>query len=46
MRLCQDKDYLKEMAIAAYRNATRPEYQWRNIAERWNAIFEDVLSEK
>jgi glycosyltransferase involved in cell wall biosynthesis len=31
-------------AEAAYRNATQPKYDWRNIARQWTHVFEDVLA--
>src|SRR2546427_6522119 len=45
-RLYQDHDYRKEMSIAAYENATSPQYQWESIAQRWTDLFDDLLSEE
>lgn len=41
--LYRDRELLAEMSRAAYRNATRPEYRWSVIAERWRALFLEVL---
>ena len=43
-RLYRDPEYLREMSEAAYRNATRPEYKWKNIARQWDALFQRLLS--
>ena len=42
-RLYGDPEYLREMSEAAYQNATRPEYKWRNIARQWDALFQRLL---
>lgn len=42
-RLYADRAYLEEMSGRAYRNATREEYRWENIAARWDALFREVL---
>lgn len=42
-KLYGDREFLAEMSEKAFRTATRPEYQWGNIAERWNALFQQVL---
>jgi hypothetical protein len=31
------------MSEKAFQRATRTEYQWGNISERWNALFQQVL---
>jgi glycosyltransferase involved in cell wall biosynthesis len=38
-----DDEYRREIAAAGYRNATRPEYRWSNIAEQWDGLFQTVL---
>lgn len=43
-RLYQDKDYYYAMCIAAYKNATRPDYKWENISQRWHEIFQEELA--
>jgi len=43
-RLYTDRELLEELSEAAYRNATRPEYRWAAISERWDALFREVLS--
>jgi glycosyltransferase involved in cell wall biosynthesis len=43
-RLYADREYLREMSERAYRNATRAEYRWENIAARWDALFREVLA--
>lgn len=42
-KLYGDREFMAEMSEKAFRKATRPEYQWRNISERWNALFQQVL---
>lgn len=43
-RLYRDPEYLREMSEAAYLNATRPEYKWKNIARQWDALFQRLLN--
>ena len=43
-RLYSDREFLQEMSERAYRNATRAEYRWENIAARWDALFREVLA--
>jgi D-inositol-3-phosphate glycosyltransferase len=43
-RLYSDRVLLAEMSERAYRNATRAEYRWENIAARWDALFREVLA--
>ena len=38
-RLYVDPAHRKTLADAAYRNATRPQLNWRSIAGRWNNLF-------
>ncbi|HEX6371978.1 MAG TPA: hypothetical protein VF006_23845 [Longimicrobium sp.] len=38
-RLYDDRGYLLEMSRRAYENATRPEYQWDAVAERWAQLL-------
>jgi glycosyltransferase involved in cell wall biosynthesis len=45
-RLYADPAYRRRQSLAAYRNATRPEYRWDRIAETWLAVLDDVLSER
>jgi glycosyltransferase involved in cell wall biosynthesis len=42
-RLYGDPEYLRRMSAAAYLNATRPEYKWKNIAQQWDALFQKLL---
>jgi glycosyltransferase involved in cell wall biosynthesis len=42
-KLYRDREFLAEMSEKAFRTATRLEYQWGNISERWNALFQQVL---
>ena len=42
-KLYGDREFLAAMSEKAFRKATRPEYQWGNISERWNALFQQVL---
>jgi D-inositol-3-phosphate glycosyltransferase len=45
-RLYQDPEYLCAMSEAAYRNATKPEYKWENIARKWDALFQTLLRDE
>ena len=36
----------RKLAIAAFKNATKPEYQWSNIAKKWDELFCDLLTQK
>jgi len=45
-KLYSDREFLAEMSEKAFRKATRPEYQWGNISERWNALFQQVLVQR
>lgn len=42
--LYRNPDLLTAMSTAALRVANRPEYQWDQVAERWDALFRRVLS--
>jgi D-inositol-3-phosphate glycosyltransferase len=42
-KLYGDREFLAEMSEKAFQRATRTEYQWGNISERWNALFQQVL---
>ncbi len=44
-KLYGDREFLAEMSERAFRTATRPEYRWGNISERWNALFRRVLEQ-
>jgi glycosyltransferase involved in cell wall biosynthesis len=44
-RLYQDREHREELADAAYRNATRPEFNWTSIAARWRQLFDEMLAE-
>lgn len=41
--LYTDRDLLAEMSAAAYRVATRPDFQWADVAKRWDALFREML---
>lgn len=43
--LYRDPDLLAGMSVAARRVATRPEYQWAQVAERWDGLLREVLGE-
>lgn len=45
-RLYENPGYLRAMSEAAYRNATRPEYNWNRIAEQWDELFQQLLSQQ
>ncbi len=42
-RLYAYPELLGRRAAAAYAVATRPEYRWDEVAERWHATFQEVL---
>jgi glycosyltransferase involved in cell wall biosynthesis len=42
-RMYADQDYHRAMCLAAYRNATREEYQWTTISNQWLDIFREEL---
>jgi glycosyltransferase involved in cell wall biosynthesis len=44
-RLYEDRPHREELANAAYRNATRPEFNWTSIAARWRQLFDEMLAE-
>jgi D-inositol-3-phosphate glycosyltransferase len=43
-RIYHDPDYLDSLAALALTNARRPEYQWENIAKKWDEVFSGVLN--
>lgn len=43
-RLYRDPELLASLSGASYRAATRPEYGWDRVAERWDGVFREVLS--
>lgn len=45
-RLYSDPLHLEEMSLSAYRNARRPEYRWKAIADAWDRLFQQVLGEE
>ncbi|HMV84454.1 MAG TPA: glycosyltransferase family 4 protein [Blastocatellia bacterium] len=44
-QLYRNRELLAEMSARAYSVATRPEYRWQAISERWDAMFLQVLDE-
>jgi D-inositol-3-phosphate glycosyltransferase len=42
-RLYEDREHREALAEAAYRNATRPEFNWNSIAARWRQLFDELL---
>jgi glycosyltransferase involved in cell wall biosynthesis len=44
-RLYEDDAHREKLAAEAYRNATRPELNWSQIAARWRGLFDDLLAE-
>ena len=41
-RVYRDSNYRQTLAEAAYRNASRPEFNWGAIATRWKRLFMEV----
>jgi D-inositol-3-phosphate glycosyltransferase len=44
-RLYESRERRDALADAAYRNATRPEFNWNSIAARWRQLFGEMLAE-
>lgn len=44
-RLYRDPALRDALGRAAFANASRPEYRWNAIAERWAGLFGDVMAE-
>jgi D-inositol-3-phosphate glycosyltransferase len=44
-KLYVNREFLSEMSERAFRTATRPDYQWGNISERWDALFHQVIEQ-
>ena len=44
-KLYREREFLSEMSERAFRTALRPEFQWGNISERWDALFRQVLEQ-
>ena len=42
-RLYQNQDYRQTMSLAAYRQATQPQYNWATIAQQWDRLFRSTL---
>ena len=42
-KLYDDREHRNALAAAAYRNATRTEFNWTVIAAQWRRLFEEVL---
>jgi len=40
--LYEDRKHRDSLAEAAYRNATRPEFNWNSIAAKWKRLFNDL----
>ena len=44
-RVYVDHEHREALAEAAYRNATRTEFNWSAISARWKLLLDEVLSE-
>jgi glycosyltransferase involved in cell wall biosynthesis len=44
-RLYGNREHREALADAAYRNATRPEFNWTAIGARWRKLFDEILAE-
>ena len=42
-KLYQNQDYRHNMSLAAYRQATQPQYNWARIAQQWDRLFRLTL---
>jgi glycosyltransferase involved in cell wall biosynthesis len=38
-----DRQHRDSLAEAAYRNATRPEFNWNSVAANWKRLFNDLM---
>ncbi len=45
-QLYQNPLLLKEMSLAAWHNAAKPEYRWEYIAQKWHHLFQSTIVEK
>ncbi len=45
-RVYENSSHRDALAAAAYRNATRPEFNWNSIALHWRQLFDDLLAER
>ena len=43
--LYQNKAYRKELGKKAYRLATKSEFEWKNIANEFHAVFQKVIKQ-
>lgn len=43
--LYEDQAHRAALAEAAFLNATRPEFSWAEIAQRWRRLFDELLAE-
>ncbi len=41
--LYYDRNLLKELSLKGQEKFLRPEYQWKNIAQQWGDVFEEVV---
>jgi glycosyltransferase involved in cell wall biosynthesis len=44
-RLYDDPSHREALADAAYRNATRAEFNWNSIAAQWRHLFDEMLAD-
>jgi len=45
-QLYQNPLLLKEMSLAAWRNASKPEYRWEYIAQKWHELFQSTIRQR
>ncbi|MDQ1351145.1 MAG: D-inositol-3-phosphate glycosyltransferase [Acidobacteriota bacterium] len=45
-QLYQNPVLLKEMSLAAWRNASKPEYRWEYIAQKWHELFQSTIRQR
>lgn len=43
-KLYANVEYRNTLAEAAYRNATKADYDWKTIAEKWKELFDETLN--
>ena len=43
-RIYQQPGYYRKLCLLAYANATRADYQWANVSQKWGNVFRDELT--
>jgi glycosyltransferase involved in cell wall biosynthesis len=43
-KLYVDREYRERLAKAAYQNATKPQFKWSAVAEKWKRLLDETLT--